>query len=990
MNKFKEKFLSSFTTDWIKVSGGILISLVAIFGALSNATTNDYFIYVSRFFTWCLSFLFGSFLTYAIYFLIFLVGMSLTFSSKRFKLNINMTILGVTFIILGALILIANSQTTEGNTYLTFSNFEEVFTKNIIDGFPMVSTFENCGVIGMFLVALINSGMTYIGSNVIGSLFLVAGIFFTFSKISFKFTKIIIDYYHQTFAKKTIANDASFNLAKDISYDTTAINTIKTNQELKKNQLKANELEETKPVSNPSTNNLVSSKFSENSSEIFQPKQIFDGNQAGLRKATFSINPEEEKVNVSSPISTEKEEQIQAPYTNQAQFNVDERMKTTSQNQNDDHKFGTRISDMFTIPKSKSNPTSFSNQNLDTNHVNISNNENIKKVNEVSTQSFNTSIKKPVEEVIQNKAPQVELNRNENANEDTNSALVKFNNIDNNYNVHEEPMQNSTNVSSSNHFTREQLDALANKKPELVNPEKEYSNKYEPKKSIKREFKYPSVDLLEVRDQTKGMDENIQVADARKQKINEIFADLGVGANIISYTIGPSVTQYDLQTDKNVSISGLNKYISDVSIRLGGLDTRFVPIVQGKSTSGIEIANAKSSLVNFKDCVEKLEKEERSKMTIPFGLDIGGKFIAADLREFPHLLVCGTTGSGKSIFIHSIIMSLIMRNSPEELRLIMIDPKRVEFGKYKDIPHLLCPPVNDSNKAYIALNKLVDVMEARYTLFEDTGVSNIKQYNQEALENGKDKLPYIALICDEFADLMDTNRKCSEPIVRIGQKARAAGIHMIIATQRPSTNVITGVIKSNLPVRVALSCSSYIDSTTILGESGAEKLLGNGDMLVMCPLLSKQGFTRVQGAFVDNKEIKKVCDYLRDQGEVQYDPLFLDLEEKSKVPVDSEEQTQKMNKAFDDKYEEVKKWVVNEEYTSISKIQRTFGFGFPRAGKIFTQLEEEGIVAKESDPNNAKGRKVLVHHIEVTSQSENPGSSEVTTMDYSRREGNNY
>ena len=186
MNKFKEKFLSSFTTDWIKVSGGILISLVAIFGALSNATTNDYFIYVSRFFTWCLSFLFGSFLTYAIYFLIFLVGMSLTFSSKRFKLNINMTILGVTFIILGTLILIANSQTMEGNTYLTFSNFEEVFTKNIIDGFPIVSTFENCGVIGMFLVALINSGMTYIGSNVIGSLFLVAGIFFTFSKISIK------------------------------------------------------------------------------------------------------------------------------------------------------------------------------------------------------------------------------------------------------------------------------------------------------------------------------------------------------------------------------------------------------------------------------------------------------------------------------------------------------------------------------------------------------------------------------------------------------------------------------------------------------------------------------------------------------------------------------------------------------------------------------------------------------------------------------------
>lgn len=969
MAKIKEKILNSVTSDWLKATCGILISLIAVFGALSNANSNDYFIYVSRFLTWCLSFLFGSFLTYAIYFLIFLGGMSLTFSTKRIKVTINMTILGIFFLILGTLILIANSQTTDGSTYLTFSNFEEVFYANILDGFPIVSTFENSGVIGMFLVALINSGMTNIGSNVIGSLFLVAGVFFTFAKVAIKFTKVIIDYYMQTFAKKTIANDASFNLAKDISYDTTAINAIKTNQEMKRNEAAKNEEIENKKAVNEEK--LSTTKFNEHTNnDIFQPKQIFDGNQAGLKKATFSIEPEKEE-----PREVKVEETHETENTNNEIFNADLRNQNNNYGAGSStHQFGTRISDLFTIPKPKNEPI-VKNNNIETNeHTEVQNN-------------YNNQITRPENAPRQTKIDTL-TNENEVTYESHSENDSQYVNQMSSTNVTQPKFEESS--ASENKFSREELNELANKKPQFVDIEKEYTNKFELKKQVKKKFDYPNSTLLETRDQTKGMDENIQVADARKQKINEIFADLGVGANIVSYTIGPSVTQYDLQTDKNVSISGLNKYINDISVRLGGLDTRFVPIVQGKSTSGIEIANAKSSLVNFKDCLEKLDNEDRSKLTIPFGLDISGKFIAGDLREFPHLLVCGTTGSGKSIFIHSIIMSLIMRNSPEELKLIMVDPKRVEFGKYKDIPHLLCPPINDSNKAFIALNKLVDVMEARYTLFEDTGVSNIKQYNQEALENGRDKLPYIVLICDEFADLMDTNRKCSEPIVRIGQKARAAGIHMIIATQRPSTNVITGVIKANLPVRVALSCSSYIDSTTILGESGAEKLLGNGDMLVMCPLFTKQGFTRVQGAFVDNKEIKKVCDFLRENGETEYDPLFLDLEEKSKVPIDLDDQSQKMNKAFDDKYEEVKRWVVNEEYTSISKIQRTFGFGFPRAGKIFTQLEEDGIVAKESDPNNAKGRKVLVHHIETVTQSENPGSSEVTTMDYSKREGNYY
>ena len=303
------------------------------------------------------------------------------------------------------------------------------------------------------------------------------------------------------------------------------------------------------------------------------------------------------------------------------------------------------------------------------------------------------------------------------------------------------------------------------------------------------------------------------------------------------------------------------------------------------------------------------------------------------------------------------------------------------------MPHLLCPPINDSNKAYIALQKLVDVMEERYSLFEETGVSNIKQYNEEALDNGKDKMPYIVLICDEFADLMDTNRKCSEPVVRLGQKSRAAGIHMIIATQRPSTNVITGTIKANLPTRVALSCSSYTDSMTILGQGGAEKLLGNGDMLVMCSLISKAEFTRVQGCFVDNKEIKNVVTYLKENYETHYDPIFLDLEEKTKSTLTADQFNEIRESANDDKYEQVKQWAMQEEYASISKIVRNFGVGFPKAGKFFTRLEKEGIISNVNEPNNSKGRKVLIHNYsnfnsnsEETPASQRGGSIEQSTF----------
>ena len=971
MRNVRNKIVNLVDSNWLKFAFGIFICLLSIFCALSYTPSSDYFIYVSRFLNWCLSFLVGSYLAFAVYAVLFLYGLSLIFSTKkRVKVNIDLTIFGTSLVILGSLILMSNSQTLNvlGEPYLTFANFQKIFEKTILEDFPQTDLFTNSGIIGMFLVALLNSPMTYIGSNVVGSIILLVGAFFALAKPSIKFARIIFDYYRATFGKKQLQETYGYSVAKDINYDTNAINAIKFNQEAKKEE-EAILHEQAEIKSTPAFDDT---KFAENS-EIFQPKRLSDVNSTGLSKAKFDIDGEnnsfsKEEIN---KVSVQDEQNMSNAYFNDntSQSKTEDVFESSKIKEEVPFK---KVSDMFNIPPRKEEVVEESNDIL----FNNKSEENFK-----ADSLQNKGIEDFKSPIFDFDNDNNSLNvQNSKTNEGVFSVKEELNNVSSN-----EEKNNDTSTYNDAKFLspeeRARLDEIANRKPRGY-IDNEYSNKIEVKQYKPKNYSLPNSSLLEIRDESKGREENEEVAEARVQKINQIFMDLDVGAQIISYTIGPSVTQYDVQTDRNVSVNGLGRYIRDISVRLGGLDARFVPIVQGKSTSGIEIANAKSSLVNFKECVDELNEQKASKLTIPFGKDISGRYVTADLKDFPHLLVCGTTGSGKSIFIHSVIMSLIMRNTPDELKLVMIDPKRVEFGKYKDIAHLMCPPINDSNKAYLALNKLVDVMEFRYRLFEKTGVSNIKQYNADALENGKDKLPYIVLICDEFADLMDTNRKCSEPVVRIGQKARAAGIHMIIATQRPSVNVITGVIKANLPVRVALSCSSYTDSQTILGEGGAEKLLGNGDMLVMCPLLTKQGFTRVQGSFVDNKEIKHVCDFLRSNAEPEYDPEFLDLEDRSKVTnIDGNEQSAKIEKAFDDKYEEVKRWVVNEEYTSISKIQRTFGFGFPRAGKIFSRLEEEGIVAKDSDANNAKGKKVLVHHVEVVEQSENPGSSEQTTFE---------
>lgn len=472
----------------------------------------------------------------------------------------------------------------------------------------------------------------------------------------------------------------------------------------------------------------------------------------------------------------------------------------------------------------------------------------------------------------------------------------------------------------------------------------------------------PSVALLEDLQTTEAAERNNAVAQERLELINQTFESFGVGASCVDFVVGPSVTNFRIQYENNVSVKNVANLVQDISRNLGGIPARFQSIVEGSRYSGIEVSNAVITPVSFKEVYEQLPDVKKKPLAMAFGKKIDGSIYTANIADFPHALVSGTTGSGKSVFIQSIICSLIMRNSPDDLRLVLVDPKQVEMAAYRDIPHLLCPVISDMKKAKVLIDKLVKEMNDRYSLFEENLCRSITEYNELAEEEGKEKIPYIVMFIDEYADLIQTYKEVGVPVVQIAQKARAAGIHMFIATQRPSTDVISGVIKGNLPTRVALKVANQVDSVTILGEGGAEKLLGKGDMLVFLPGNSSEPM-RVQSCFIQNKEIRHIIGYLKEHYPVNYDPRFLNLEEEAeqsgKVFVNSPAFDYNSEDDEEAKYKSIKEWVMTQKYMSMSRIQRDCSVGFNRAGRMFKRLQDEGIIATEVEGN--KGCPVLVN-----------------------------
>lgn len=548
------------------------------------------------------------------------------------------------------------------------------------------------------------------------------------------------------------------------------------------------------------------------------------------------------------------------------------------------------------------------------------------------------------------------------------------------------PLNNSIQEAKPNLNSQSTTPVETNAAPTIEAPQNELYKKATPRPA----YSLPGDDLLVVHENSQNKAEMEEECARNSESINTVFSNLKVGAHVESYTIGPSVTRYDVRCDDNFSVAGLGKYMTDVGIKLGGVSTRFTEMVAGKDTSAIEIANKNTRIVDFKEVLDGMPKGKDKNLYVPFGVNIEGKVVSADLSKFPHMLVAGTTGSGKSIYMHSVIMALIMRNRPEDLKLVMVDPKRVELSKYKDLPHLLCPIIKTASEAKICLKKLCVEMDKRYELFENATVSGIREYNEEFAEpQGLEKMPYVVAFLDEYSDLVDAEKDISSYVLRLAQKARAAGIHLFIATQRPDVKIITGTIKSNLPVRVALAVANSIDSTVILGQGGAEELAGHGDMLVDCSLIAKKEFVRCQCPMVENKEILAVANYIRQQQSVKYDETYLDLtdtesptnENSGDNGISAEEIK---NASQEEKYQLIKADIMTKDYASISFIQRTYGVGFPRAGKIFARLQAEGIVASSSDtPSSSKGCAVLVHSSEKKDQnSEHPGSLSQSSTEF--------
>ena len=487
-----------------------------------------------------------------------------------------------------------------------------------------------------------------------------------------------------------------------------------------------------------------------------------------------------------------------------------------------------------------------------------------------------------------------------------------------------------------------------------------------PDASPRLKFVPPSLELLNDYEQDESkMEENIKVAEQRVIVINKTFEHFKVGARCIGYTIGPSVTRFNIEYDYNVSITAVKRIIPDVAMRLGGLTSaRFEQIVAGETFSGLEVPNPHTITVSFKGILQELPDASKNPSAVGFGKNISGKTIYSDFVGFPHMLLAGTTGSGKSIFIHSLIMTFIMRNSPDDLKLVLIDPKQVEMNMYEGLPHLLTPIITNGEKAKVVMNKLCDEMERRNSLFKPVRVTNIKAYNKWAEDNNKQKLPYIFVIFDEYADCHDVCKDIELPIRRLCQKARSAGIHVLLATQRPSTDVVTGTLKGNLPTHVALLTASAVDSTVILGEGGAESLLGRGDMLIQVPGFSRGGSIRVQSPFVSDDEINAVVSYLVNNYPCNYDPSYDTPDEEAASiaeQISSPVQSSSMEGGDDELYNSVKEWAMSQDYVSMSRIQREFSTGFNRAGRLFKRLQQEGIVASKPDTaSSAKGCRVLV------------------------------
>lgn len=522
--------------------------------------------------------------------------------------------------------------------------------------------------------------------------------------------------------------------------------------------------------------------------------------------------------------------------------------------------------------------------------------------------------------------------------------------------VEENSMKNSPRVEKEVEveiadFTDHVMHEQDSNRNEKVEPKKE--NERPPTlngETENKDYKLPPIDLLTLNKPINQSKEKKRI-NQNVATLETTFQSFGVEATVTKVHLGPAVTKYEVHPEAGVKVSKIVNLADDIALALAAKDLRIEAPIPGKSAVGIEVPNQEVAIVSLREVYDSLaRKNMHSKLGVALGRNISGEPVVWDLKKMPHLLVAGATGSGKSVCISGIILSLLLNAKPHEVKLMMIDPKMVELSVYNGIPHLLTPVVTDPKKASQALHKIVQEMERRYELFSESGTRNIEGYNEyirkrnEEQETKQPFLPYIVVIVDELADLMMVaSGDVEESITRLAQMARAAGIHLIIATQRPSVDVITGVIKANIPSRIAFSVSSQTDSRTILDMGGAEKLLGRGDMLFLPVGESKP--VRIQGAFVSDKEVHKMVDYVISQQKAQYEASMMITETDQKEMI-----------VEDELYEDAVLLVIEMQTASVSMLQRRFRIGYTRAARLIDAMEANGVVGPYE---GSKPRKVL-------------------------------
>ncbi len=485
---------------------------------------------------------------------------------------------------------------------------------------------------------------------------------------------------------------------------------------------------------------------------------------------------------------------------------------------------------------------------------------------------------------------------------------------------------------------------------------------------INANYQLPPLDLLNKPKKKNQATDNAAIT-ANIEKLEKVLESFNVSANVVEVHIGPTVSQYELEIASGTRVNKITTLNREIALALSKKDVRIEAPIPGKNTVGIEFANDVSSAVNFIEIMDsKIMRQSPDKLLmVPLGKSIMGEIGVCEINKMPHMLIAGTTGSGKSVCVNGIICSILMRAKPDEVKLAMVDPKVVELSCYNGVPHLVCPVVSDPKQASILLRKMVEEMEKRYHQFSDTGTKKIEGYN-EYVENWnkkhpdekKQKMPFIVVIIDELSDLMMVAAKeVEDSILRITQKARAAGIHLIVATQRPSTEVITGLIKANIPSRIAFAVGSGIDSRTILDQIGAEKLLGKGDMLFLP--IGQNSPTRIQGSFITDDEIQRIIEFTKSQQEAQYIGDFTKLEEEKEEVEEIDAPTGTSGES-ENLYDEIVDFVIKQQKASASLLQRKFKIGYNRAATMIDKLEEDGIIGPAT--GNSKPRDVLVQYSE--------------------------